>query len=255
MRRFGYLVVEGPHDVEFVARLIESYGIMRIRKVDDLDPYFVKLVPTKYPPDGDLMKRVPVPLFLQSSTHSIAVHSAVGDSQLVKALNGTAGLLEDRPDGIGLLLDADDRAPQPRHAALRTVAAEKGFRFPAEPGLVQTIDGTRYGIFVLPDNRTRGTLEDLLRECAATVYPQLLREATTFVTAARSLEELTPTELTEVGKPAGEGKAILGAMANILRPGKAVQVSLQDNRWLRGDALDLPRIKSVCDFLRDLFAL
>jgi hypothetical protein len=44
-------------------------------------------------------------------------------------------------------------------------------------------------------------------------------------------------------KPAGRKKAIVGAVANVLRPGKSVQVSLQDNRWLRDPrALALPQV-------------
>lgn len=56
-------------------------------------------------------------------------------------------------------------------------------------------------------------------------------------------------------KPAGRHKAIVGSMASILRPGRAVQVSLQDNRWLRDDALTIPRVKAVQEFLRDLFEI
>jgi hypothetical protein len=38
----------------------------------------------------------------------------------------------------------------------------------------------------------------------------------------------------------------------ILRPGRAVQVSLQDNRWLRDTALGLPRVRAVQEFLMNL---
>ena len=44
-------------------------------------------------------------------------------------------------------------------------------------------------------------------------------------------------------------------MASILRPGRAVQNSLQDNRWLRDAALAIPRVKAVQDFLVSLLDL
>jgi hypothetical protein len=44
-------------------------------------------------------------------------------------------------------------------------------------------------------------------------------------------------------------------MTSILRPGKAVQTSIQDNRWLRNQALAIPRIAAVQTFLTELFEL
>ena len=75
MPKYGYLVVEGPQDVELVYRLLKPFNIERIRLEADLDPFFVPLVPRTYPPSGDLLARVPVPLFLGSCTHVVAVHS------------------------------------------------------------------------------------------------------------------------------------------------------------------------------------
>lgn len=76
MPKYGYLVVEGPHDAEFVYRLLSPFGMKRVQLVANLDPFFVELTRIEYPPDGDLEKRMPVPLFLQSATHAVAVHRA-----------------------------------------------------------------------------------------------------------------------------------------------------------------------------------
>ncbi len=40
MPKYGYLVVEGPHDIEFVYRLLRPFGLNRIRFEADLDPFF-----------------------------------------------------------------------------------------------------------------------------------------------------------------------------------------------------------------------
>jgi hypothetical protein len=175
MRTYGYLVVEGPHDVEFIYRLLSPFGLQRIQYENQLDDALHPLIPRNYPPNGDLQKRMPVPLFLQSETHAIAVHSAIGDSRLV--------------------------------------------------------------------------------DTASAIYPGLLETARSHVTAALQDHRLKPEDLRELNKPAGANKAIIGAMASVLRPCKAVQVSLQDNRWLRGNALESPRIKAVQDFLEVLFGL
>ena len=82
-REFTYIAVEGPHDIEFVARLLKPNGFARVRKLSDLDPYWGNLVPKDFPPDDDLLKRVPVPLFFQTATRSVAIQSATGVSRLV----------------------------------------------------------------------------------------------------------------------------------------------------------------------------
>jgi len=124
-----------------------------------------------------------------------------------------------------------------------------------DPGKIKVIQGLpNFGAFVLPDNSNDGTLENLLLHSAEKIYPNLLAMAKDYVNTAKNTD-LSEAELEGINKPAGENKAIVGAMANILRPGKAVQVSIQDNDWLRGEALDLPLIKSVQEFLQSLFGL
>jgi hypothetical protein len=113
----------------------------------------------------------------------------------------------------------------------------------------------RLGAFVLPDNQSAGTLEDLLLECAQSSYPGLLSSARNHVTAALADETLTKDDAEDFLKPSGQNKAVVASIGGILRPGKAIQTSIQDNRWLDGAALQLPRIKAVQDFLAAIFEL
>ena len=116
MPKYGYLVVEGPHDVEFVYRLLSPFGLKRVQWDKDLDSYMQPLVPRTFPHGGDLQKRVPVPLFLQSPTHAIAIHSAIGDTRLVETVEESAKLINFNSDfklmtGVGIILDTDWPAP------------------------------------------------------------------------------------------------------------------------------------------------
>ncbi len=254
MRQYGYLIVEGQHDIEFAYRLLSPYGLARVQLVGELDAVFERIIPTKFPHKGDLQKRMPVPLFLQSATHAIAVHAAVGDSQLVATLERHIAQLDVPMSGIGILLDSDLQAPAARYANLRKDMAEKGFALGVTPGQV-TVGPPRIGAFVLPDNKTKGTLEDLLLESAAAIYPGLLASAREHVNRASQDTGLTSKDLADFNQPAGRNKAMVGSMASILRPGKAVQASIQDNRWLRAHALAIPRIAAVQTFLAALFEL
>ncbi|MCK9388354.1 MAG: hypothetical protein M0Q22_08175 [Sulfuritalea sp.] len=255
MRKYGYLVVEGPHDVEFAYRLLSPHGLRRVQYMGDLDPFFLPLIPRDFPPNDDLQMRVPVPLFLQSDTHAIAVHSAVGDSKLVSSVEVTCAVIEQGAlTGIGLLLDSDKVIPAlARYTEIRKQMKKKGFTLGDKPAVI--LEGPpKLGAYVLPENATEGTLEDLLLDSASAVYPGLLASAMGYVSSAMSIG-LTADDLREINKPAGKNKAIVGAMASILRPGKAVQVSIQDNRWLKGAALLCPRIKEAKEFLSVLFDL
>jgi hypothetical protein len=66
---------------------------------------------------------------------------------------------------------------------------------------------------------------------------------------------LVPDDLREIQKPAGRHKAIISSVASILRPGRAVQVSVQDNRWRHDSALSVPRVRAIQDFLTNLLEL
>ena len=190
MPKYGYLVVEGPHDVEFVYRLLSPFGLTRVQWDKHLDSYMQPLVPRSFPHGGDLQKRVPVPLFLQSPSHAIAIHSAIGDTRLVETVDESASLINFNSDfhlmtGVGIILDTDQEIPAAkRYAAIKEGMQVKGFVLPDSPGKV-TAGPPRFGAFVLPDNNSVGNLEDLLIECAQTAYPHLLDSARKHIEVAK----------------------------------------------------------------------
>jgi hypothetical protein len=253
----GYLIVEGPQDAELLASLLRPAGFHKVGLKREVDPFWNAIIPTQFPVDDDLLKRVPVPLFLQDGTHSIAIHSANGDSRIAGTLAESCYWLDiDQLGSVGLFLDADT-----------TVSARKRFE-----GLCENISGEnvqiqvpdsagsiseaspRVGIYILPDNRNAGTLENILIDCAEENYSSLLASAEQFVGGV-DRTALTAKDLQEIEKPAGNNKAIIGAVASILKPGKAIQVSLQDNRWFEGDAIQIPTIQSLRTFLSRLLSI
>ena len=256
MPKYGYLVVEGPHDIEFVYRLLSPFGLKRVRMEEELDRYMLPLVPRTFPHGGDLQKRVPVPLFLQSSSHAIAVHSAIGDTRLVETVEESAKLIDfNLMTGVGVVLDTDHEIPAAsRYTAIKEGLHAKGYALPDLPGDV-TAGPPRFGAFVLPDNSSVGNLEDLLIECAQAAYPNVLTSARSHVEAAKNDATLQRGDGEDLTKTPIANKAIVGAIASVLRPGKAIQNSIQDNKWLRDDNLTLNRIKAVQDFLATLLEL
>ena len=121
MPTYGVLVVEGPHDVELVYRLLNPLGMERVRNEADLDPFLEPLIPRKYPPAGDLQKRPPMPLFLQSKSHALAIRSAGGDQELIPSVERSAVSIDfNGLTGVGIILDADsDKSPRDRYIVVR----------------------------------------------------------------------------------------------------------------------------------------
>ena len=255
MATYSLIVVEGPHDVELVYRLLSPFGLKRVQLKATLESFWYDLIPTKFPHNEDLQKRMPVPVFMQNENHSIAIHSAVGDSRLAESVQESCASLKsaEQLTGVGVVLDADSgKTAADRYTSFAAKLLELGYALSENPG--EVIGGSpQIGAFVLPDNNEQGTLEDILLECAGQVYPELLTSAQTHVAnAANVIPGLATKERKHFEKPAGSNKATIGSIANILRPGKSVQVSVQDNRWLRDAQLDIPRVKAIQEFLKTI---
>lgn len=111
--------------------------------------------------------------------------------------------------------------------------------------------GKRCGVYILPDNKNEGTLENLLLECADVYYQNLKNCAEGFLKQI-DFDQLHASELREFYKPSGHKKATVAAMGAVLKPGKSIQVSISDNRWLQEAAEQLPRIHACRQFLSAL---
>lgn len=249
-------VVEGPHDEAVIGRLLRLRGLEPITKLSALDPFWDRLVPRTFPHRDDLRARVPVPTFYASDQYSSAILSATGINNLISVTNTSLLLLPDGLSGLGLVLDSDDREVAASWTTLQTQLPGLG----DQAGRVNTrADGLRVGGYVLPDNQSSGTLEAILLECAAVAYPTLLSAAWAWIDPLNPQDSAifhNAKERQDLMKPSGKDKAIVGAIANVLRPGKAVQVSLQDNRWLRDpECLKLPKVAALGAFVDAVIGL
>ncbi len=212
MRRI-YFVTEGPHDVEALGRLLSTLGASRIKKIDQLDTFWKRLVPRKFPHEGDLLRRVPVPVFFQSETFSVAVHSAIGISEISKVTRASLANLDEPPGAVGIVVDADDRSASVVWNEILAEMREFDFgRAPGQPGVSEP----KAGVFVLPNNEDHGTLETILLKCGEKVYPQLIAGARAWIEPLDPEDNtifVTSKERQDLAKPAGKLKAVVAAVA------------------------------------------
>ncbi|RKZ50692.1 MAG: hypothetical protein DRR16_02325 [Candidatus Parabeggiatoa sp. nov. 3] len=260
MTQYAYLVVEGPHDVEFVGRFLKLKGFSRVQDKRKLDKFWEPLVPKTFPYKNDLLRRVPVPTFFKSATHSIALHNATGDTNIINTIEETREVISwEGLVGLGIVLDADSKvSPKERFDNIKEGLQKRDIisELPESPGKI--LQGKPHcGIFIMPDNCSAGTLEDLLLECAELVYSPLLEYTKTFLDCVKPVvtQFEKEKERKDFEKQAGDKKVMVGCIANVLRPGKAVQVSIQDNRWITEETVRLPSLAHFDTFLQDLFAL
>lgn len=252
MRRI-YLITEGPHDVEVLGRLLSTLGAKRVQKFSELDLFWERLVPRTFPVDGDLLRRVPVPVFFQADKFSVAVKSAVGISAIPQVTRASLAALDDPPAAVGVVVDAD------AHSAIdvwqKITDEMPEFDFGMGPGRLGC-GKPRSGVFVLPNNKDAGTLESILLKCGERVYPGLIEGARAWICPLDPADRaifVTNQEGRYLAKPAGKDKAVVAAVASILRPGKSVQVSIQDNRWISDpDSLAVAEVAALQEFVTRL---
>jgi hypothetical protein len=257
MSTYVYLLTEGVHDVAFLGRLLQtSLGFEWVFKESELDPAWKRILPTKWPHDGSLRPSVPAPSFYRhlGSGTSAAVVNAQGISELAKRLKTHRNALDldgVRLDAVGVVLDADAReTPTRRFNRMADALTETGFPRPAAAEVVA--GAPRTGVFVLPGGGAPGTLEELLLECSALVYPTLRSHAERFVDGLDRSADFVADELEDLDAPAGRHKAVVAAMGAILKPGKPIQATLEDHRWIDSRTLKLPRISALLKFLSGL---
>jgi hypothetical protein len=252
MVRYCYIVGEGPQDIEFLICFLKYYGLKRVTLLSKLDSFWEPLVPKTFPINDDLMKRVPVPVFLQNAELSVALHSAIGITRLSNTIEESLAIIPASDIfGIGIFLDADHvETPQQRFDKLIPQLSPLGLSLPSTLGEVMK-GSPRCGIFIAPNNRDSGTLEDILLECANLNYPNLLALSTNYVSGIDT-NQLTKDDLEQLNKPAGKNKAVVSSISSILRPGYTLQVSIRDNRWIDQTTMALDSVRLVKIFLDEV---
>lgn len=268
-RRTTYIIVEGPHDTAVIGKTLRVNGLnlQPVPLFKDVDPLLKQLVPRTFPPkqrvdEGEEaleeFKRVQVPEFYQNDAHAVAVQWAEGYDQVATVLDDDLKLLDELPSSIGIVVDADQENVIEVFADMcaRVKAVRDSLGFAGEAGSIHA-GPPRTGIFILPDNSSLGTLEDLLLECALVAYPQLVPIANDVETAVSSAfaadsNWLAKIEAKEFKKPAGPKKAKISVMGAVLKPSRAIGNTIRDHKWVSADTLKLPMLQKLSGFLTAL---
>lgn len=262
--KYYLFIVEGVADIAALTKYLKLKGYKMIRLEKEVPSYWKDLIPKKYPlSDGDILKRVPVPTFFKFNDQTIAIYSAGADNKIVSTTNNTLTNLNLRDDAlkelnaVGIFCDADNKSAKDRYTTLmsdfernlddefKSIIQNHSF------GEVTQNQSYKFGVYIFPDNSNMGVLEDLLLEGAQSKYLEVMNDAERYINhiESKKLDYIKPENL----KGSERKKMLVGVIANTFRPGKANQVSIQDNDWINQDTMDNNQIQSTFkNFLDEL---
>jgi hypothetical protein len=267
-RLFVYIIAEGVSDVTLIASILSKYhGMKRVDKIESLDSDLAEWLKDNksysWPVGGDLSRlAVPAPVFLADDARIAAICNAEGLSKIDIKLKTDFETFQRRvdrfPDSVGIVLDSDEESSSERFteacSLFKKAMSERfdiEFPTPFKVDAVAAAPQRQFGVFVVPGGGRRGTLEDVLLPLGRTRFPKLFERAEGFVQGC--IRDAVPevADGRELRKPKGQDKATISAAVSLLKPGKNVNASLQDNDWLPDDP-ENSQIASLNTFLKDL---
>ncbi|HEY4117633.1 MAG TPA: DUF3226 domain-containing protein [Byssovorax sp.] len=261
MTGWTYVVTEGVHDVAFLAKLIGRRAFRSVGQKASLPEAAQRwLDGFKWPLKDDIARlAVPAPLFYERSheSHIVVISNAVGLGGIEKRLvTDLEGMSKEGIElaAVAIVRDTDDSDAAVILDSLRQTLRSAGLPVPQAPDIVAH-GPPRAGIFAMPDGASNGTLENLLLSAGANVYSELHADAVNYVAVATPhLAKLDGKEREDFSKPAGPMKATLAAMTAMLKPGKAIQTSITDHRWVSDETTGLAEFQPLIAFLDALLA-
>lgn len=257
MSRQNVLIgVEGNHDQAFISKVLQKLlGFSKYEKLilNDLEPRsiwrkFIK----PHSNSSNLYERVNLPSILYTDTLSIGIYAGTG-SNLIKNLINTLSNIDYENELIAFAIIADtdnatpDRVAQRYHKGLQECFPD----FPNEVGETGSIrEGSpALGLYILPNNRDSGVLDTLIRACGEIAYADYMEKARNYI------DRFTEEEI-QHWKPFDKDKAIIAAVASILRPGLTNTVTFAQDRWVSSQTeQEISELKNLTNFLKELLQI
>lgn len=256
--KYSILATEGTHDQAVLCRLLQLLGLKQFRgERQFLDEEQYKFWGRLIPRSSDTMNiyerlDVQTPRIFVSQMHSIAIYQGGGSSLSQVLLDRMMGYRPYARDihSLGLVVDADNEQPG---KIAKGYADKLSILFPTisdKPGTI-TVGPPRTGIYVLPDNKRPGTLESILVDCAATIYPDHKLGAEYY------LDNLDIAHKAH-WKPFDREKAVVSTIVSVIQPGIASHLSLvrAKDKWIcETTEQAVPEVARLKQFLVDLLEL
>ncbi len=257
--KFILIMTEGPHDVSAIGKILRIRGFQELDIKQEIPEELQVFIPKQYPFDdnGRMKWAVPRPTYLSKKENYVVIFNVGGISEIAGKMADSLSLLRasvlQMLCGIAIITDMDNLDREARLKALLNELESKmedaQINKLSENEVKITNDTGTFPLyfFFFPDNSSKGTLENLLIDGAQIIYPDLLTGAQHYIDNAKERYPLHNFD---------DLKATVGAVANVLKPGRANQVSIHDNDWFTKESLErLENHKRFATFLDSMLSL
>ncbi len=253
MKSFIFFV-EGIHDVNCVARVLLLNKYIEAKNINQLPEIWKVRVPRNYPFINDRLDRhIPIPAYFFKNDLCIAIVSSNGATNILTDIDlylSNMNKIELKQiNGICAIFDADEYEFKE--------AFDEKFKKYNKDRIVNKKDflighcRVRGEIIPLhnyffPNNKSKGTLENLLLEGANIVYSDLLKNVDEYI---QKIDDRYKYNWSRSSK----NKVKVGCIANVFQPGGANQTSIRYDNWISEESMEYsPTIKKFYDFIIDI---
>lgn len=244
MRNFIF-ATEGAHDVSFIGKLLQRRGFKKITDFELLPMEWKPLFPKKFPWNGNSIERVArFPEVFHKDDQIVGLINSGGDSRLVSSLRNALDILV--PENVERAIIFADADSQPAHITFDSLTnslkslndqaqEEKAPGYPLSiPRTIGVLEGQNpeVAIFVFPNNNSQGILEDVLYECSLVSHPELAKCASDFVDNLNKSLDDKHFSLVKMRQGSNQKKSVMGAIANVLKPGSSLAVAVEQQKLI-----------------------
>lgn len=256
------ILTEGNQDVSVISKLLEINSYKEIKTTTELEkisPIFFKLLPNSFPFYNNKFKVWNIiPQFYKKEENVVLIITPEGQDNILNRIKDYFNELEleeiEKLNKILIVLDADEcSTPQEKIDSfyrefedikiLKNNYINMELRKIFKIGDIEESINIPLSIYVLPNNRLCGTLEDLLVETIKFNNEELYS----------AFENFLEVNHIKFAKEADRQKALISCVGGVLVPkGYSTAMNIKDKKveWISKKSLDLPCLKTFNDFFQ-----
>ncbi len=249
MKSWTLILCEGAHEQKAIASFAHvcvGWQKRKVRGPNELPAELRQTFPElRKMPSGGYELATP-PDYLTKDDRYLVIRG-LGSVDKVLGRPATLFLDQIKPDAVGCVVDANDLGVDLRVQKFKSVYSSLyEHATDVKPGRASGKD-PRLGIWVSPNNKDHGRLDDLLLAAAERSKKKLVDKGRGFVS---SLEKIAPDEWTKHRE-----KAILGAINQVVSPGASLAVCLRKSKcWFEKGLEKSQPFDALLSFLNELTA-